>query len=155
MSRDRTKATGRRKSPTFAMLPHALLDSAVFVGLSDKAKTLLIDLLRAYNGRNNGNLAITLTTMRARGWTSNDSLTRAKHELLEAGLLIQTRQGGRHKCSLFAIAWQSIDECGGKHDATPTKTPPMMLSKLERVSLPPAGSIKNKNPAPPAGSIRQ
>jgi len=137
------------------MLPHALLDSAVFVGLSDKAKTLLIDLLRAYNGRNNGNLAITLTTMRARGWTSNDTLTKAKAELLAAGLIMQTRQGGRHKCSLFALSWYGVDDCNGKIEAKPNPAPALVLSKLERVSLPPAGSIKNKNPAPPAGSIRQ
>lgn len=150
----RARATGRRgKAAPFVKLPNSLVDSVVYIGLSDKAKTLLVDVIRQYNGKNNGDLDITLKNLKKRGWTSNDTLTRAKQELLQAGLIIQTRQGGKHKCSLFAVAWQAVDECQGKIDVNPTVTPPLMLSRLEQASAPSGGSNKIKSPAPSGGAI--
>lgn len=150
----RARATGRKsKEPPFAMLPNPLLDSSVYVRLSDKAKILLVEVLRQYNGKNNGDMDITLTNMRKRGWNSNDKLTKAKNELIEAGLLVQTRQGGRHKCSLYAITWKPIDDCEGKLDVKPAVTPILSLSRLEKAEMPVLKSGKIKSRVPPHGSI--
>jgi|TARA_B100001971_G_scaffold150400_1_gene139529 hypothetical protein len=54
--------------------------------------------------------------MRNRGWNSSDQLHKAKNELLERGLILVSRQGGRNKCSLYAVTWQPIDDCKGKLD---------------------------------------
>ncbi len=47
--------------------------------------------------------------MKKRGWTSNDVLHRAKLELVERGLIIQTRQGGLNAgANLYAVTWLVI-----------------------------------------------
>ena len=51
------------------------------------------------------------------------SLAQARQELLHYGFIELTRQGGLGKCSLFAITWESVDDCDGKLDVRPTRTP--------------------------------
>jgi hypothetical protein len=34
-----------------------------------------------------------------------------------------TRQGGLHQCSLFALSWHPIHDCGGKLECAPTTIP--------------------------------
>jgi len=84
----------------------------------------LVDLAAQYNGYNNGDLSATKKTMLDRGWNSGDQLNKAKREAEERGLIRVTRQGGRNRCNLYALTWFAIDECRGKHDATPTSKPP-------------------------------
>lgn len=62
--------------------------------------------------------------MERRGWKSRDTLNKACHELLDHGLIIQTKQGGKHCPSLYAVTIQEIDECDGKHDVCPSKVAP-------------------------------
>lgn len=124
------KARPGRKggSPPFVRLFHSLLDSPRYISLSHPAKTLLVDMARHYNGRNNGDLCVTLKVMRVRGWRSNSTLRRALKALLGAELIMLTRQGGRNPCSLYAFTWLPVDECGGKLDIKPTATPPIPLT---------------------------
>jgi hypothetical protein len=116
--RKRTK--NRSSKGTFIMLPHAVMDSAAFISLSNKAVKCLLDILRPFNGKNNGDLSCTISVMRERGWTSKNQLDLARNELLRKGLIVITRQGGRNKCSLYAVTWLPIDECNGKLDRKPT-----------------------------------
>lgn len=119
--RSRLKAKGRRDSWTFAKLPHHILESREYAVLSGSAVKLLIDLLGQFRGQNNGDFTIAWSVLRQRGWRSRDTLYRARTELLDGGWIIQTRQGGKHRCSLYAITWLPIDECGGKLDEKPTR----------------------------------
>jgi hypothetical protein len=56
------------------------------------------------------------------GFVSKDTLQRAKRELLEKQLIIQTREGRFTNpdgvCALYALTWLPLDECGGKLDVT-------------------------------------
>jgi hypothetical protein len=88
----------------------------------------LMDIVRQYNGRNNGDLCVTLTVMKARGWNSNSTMRKALKALTEAKLVLLTRQGSINKCSLYAFSWLPIDECGGKLEVNATRTPPIQLS---------------------------
>lgn len=88
--------------------------------LSHKAAHLLDDLTSQYRGKNNGDLSAAPKTMALYGWTSHGSVDDAIAELIAQGFIEQTRQGGRNQCSLYAITWQPIDECGGKLDVKPT-----------------------------------
>lgn len=126
MGRQRHKSG--KKAPPFFALRHDLLDYPQYIALSDKAKVLLIDICRQYNGFNNGDFCLTLSVMRARGWVSNDTLTRATRELVEAGLLELTRQGGRNKCNLYGLTFMERNECDGKLDLPPSSTPSLKLS---------------------------
>jgi hypothetical protein len=130
MATNRFKAKGRRSSPPFFQLRHDLLDSERYINLPHTAKSLLMDLVRQYNGNNNGDICVTLTVLEKRGWNSNSTLRRALKALLDAELLLLTRQGGLNRCSLYAFSWLPIDECKQKLNVRSTTTAPIPLSKL-------------------------
>ena len=113
---------GRRKTPPFVMLRKDVITSEQYANLSYKALKLLIDVLEQYNGSNNGDLCITMSVMKKKGWKSSGTLHAAKNELIEKGWIELTRQGGKHRCSLYAVTMHPIDECGGKHDRKSTRT---------------------------------
>jgi len=54
--------------------------------------------------------------MKTRGWKSRDTLFYAVKELLYYGFITVTRQGGRHKPTLYGLTWREINECKGKLD---------------------------------------
>jgi hypothetical protein len=84
------------------------------MGAGHPARSLLFDLLRQHNGRNNGHIQIATSWMGKRGWTSNDVLHRAKLELIERELIIQTRQGGLNAGpNQYALTWLPISNFVG------------------------------------------
>jgi hypothetical protein len=109
MARTRHKRTNRDGS-RFLAIPHTVLDSPAFLKLSAPAVRLLLDIARQYSGANNGQLVACMSYLSKRGWTSNDTVTRARRELEAAGFLIQTRMGARpNRAAWFAATWWSID----------------------------------------------
>ena len=112
----RRRNMGRQTTQPFLSLPHNVLDHDSFRTLSPRATKLLIDIAAQYRGCNNGDLCAPLSVMRKRGWKSNDQLFKARKELLDRGLILTSRQGGRNKASLFALTWLQIDDCKGKLD---------------------------------------
>lgn len=121
---DRTKHKGRREGGQFIAIPTRVMDSPNYVRLSSHAIRLLNEFVRLYNGSNNGDLCATWSMMKERGFKSSDTLNKALKELKYYGMVMLTRQGGRHKPSLYAITWHAIDECKGKLDVRPTNAPP-------------------------------
>jgi hypothetical protein len=105
------------------MLRHDVMDAPSFLKLSARAIKLLVNIARQYNGNNNGDLCVTAKVMKPRGWRSNDQLRKALEELEHFGFVVKSRQGGRHKCSLYALTFFPIDHCGGKHDLIASQTP--------------------------------
>jgi hypothetical protein len=75
------------------------------MSLSFSAKALLIDVAMQYQGGNNGDLAVTWKLMRRRGWSSETTMHKAKAELLEKGLLFETRKGRRPAMSQNLLNW--------------------------------------------------
>ncbi len=122
MSRLRTKS--RKESGSFIRFPHACLRHKNYIALSPYAVKLLIDLYANYNGRNNGDFCCTWSLMKKRGWRSESTLSNARKELLYYGWIICSRQGGKNMASLYAVTFQSIDECKGKLDMRETVTAP-------------------------------
>lgn len=95
-------------------LPFELLDSAAFMGASHRATALLLELARQLNGRNNGHLQLTTSWLKKRGWGSVDQIQKAKYELIERGLTIQTKQGGLNVgASLYGVTWLQISNFVG------------------------------------------
>lgn len=119
----RERFRGRRDTGWFFRMPVEVLDSPAYCGLSFKARALLFDMGAQFRGNNNGDLAAPWSWMKPRGWKSKDTLRRALDELLAAGMVQLTRQGGLHCPSLYAVTWLSIDECGGKLDVKPNPVP--------------------------------
>jgi hypothetical protein len=99
-----------RDGNRFVLLPHVVLDAPAFIGLSGSAVQLLIDMTRQFNGNNNGRILACLSVLSRRGWTSNATLTRARRELEDAGLILQTRTGTRpNRATWYALTWLALD----------------------------------------------
>ena len=131
MTHTRGKAKGRRDTDRFAGIPIRCMDHANYIRLSKNARALLFEFCRQYRGRNNGDLSAAYSMMYKRGWTSKGTLARGLKELLRNGWILKSRQGGRHQCSLYALTFKAVDECGGKHDIDPTSVPPGNWMKIE------------------------
>lgn len=105
----------RRESVTclgqYNPLPLEFLRSRACAELSPHATKLLLDILAQMgpNGFRNGDISLAPAVMAKRGWTSRATLAAACEELREAGLIEQTRQGGRLDCSLWAFTLYAIN----------------------------------------------
>lgn len=129
------EARDKRDGGAFMTLPFSVLNSRAYIDASPHARMLLFDLFLQYRGDNNGDLSACWKFMQARGWRSETTLTKAKRELIDAGLIVETRKGARpNKASLYAVTWCDLDDCGGKLDMSPAAFP--------------RGAYKAKNPVP-------
>lgn len=139
----RKRAKSRTDSPGgYGGLPKVVWKHPDYCNLKGNAVRLLMDLACQYNGHNNGDLMAAYTVLKKRGWKSQDTITAAVEQLIQANLIIRTRigqfcnPGGR--CHLYALTWKSIDECQGKNlDVGPTRTPPRKFSMENTKKLTP------------------
>jgi hypothetical protein len=117
VSRARDKRRGAasgRDSGGFVAIPWSVLDSLAYQGLSHPARSLLLEIARQYRGNDNGRMIATLAHLKPRGWSSNDTIQRAKQELLDAELIFETVKGSRpHKASWYACTWWALDKLDG------------------------------------------
>jgi hypothetical protein len=90
--------------------------SSEYGRLSPAACKVLLRVHLQYTLRNNGNLTITANEFRGYGFKSKATLWKAKDELVAAGWLQVTRQGGLHYPSLYALTWESIDAGAQPYD---------------------------------------
>lgn len=135
-----SNAKEKRDGGAFYTIPAAVLNGAAYLSLGSHARMLLFDLLAQYRGDNNGDLCAAYSLMKDRGWRSEHTLLGAKRELLEAGLIFETRKGARpSKASLYALTWYALDDCNGKLDIQPRAFP--------------RGLYKLKDPSPAIGKI--
>lgn len=101
-----------------------VLRSEALRNLSPYASKLLLDLASQWQLGRNGDASVAFEkVMRARGWRSKATLYKSLKELRESGLIVLTRQGSLHECSLYGLGWLAIDECGGKLDMKATTRP--------------------------------
>jgi hypothetical protein len=112
---------------------------------------LLFDLAAQYKGNNNGDLCAAWTLMKVRGWKSEETLHNAKRQLLERGLIAETRKGARpNKAALYGLTWFAMDECKGKLDISAQSFPrgqyrllePLPPMKVRNASLTTAGAVE-------------
>lgn len=103
-----------RDQGRFLALPFSVIDSDAYRNLSHPARSLLVEIDRQYGFDNNGRLLASYAYLRKRGWTSADTITRAKRELLAAGFIHETVKGCRpNKASWYAVTWRSLDRLKG------------------------------------------
>lgn len=134
-------AAAKRDGGQFFAIPHSVLNGAAYLSVSPHARMLLFDLIAQYKGDNNGDFCAAFSMMQKRGWKSTHTLLKAKKELLDVGLIEETRKGARpNLASLYAVTWLALDDCNGKLDITP--------AGFHR------GAYKRKDPLPPMGKIK-
>lgn len=143
MSRRKNWKEGRdkRDGGAFLTVPLSVINSCAYIEASPYARMLLFDLFAQYKGDNNGDFSACWKFMQPRGWKSEDTLSKAKRQLLELGLIVETRKGARpNKASLYAVTWCALDSCGGKLEMSPMAFP--RGAYRLRDTLPPA-RLKN------------
>lgn len=151
---DKEKGRAKWGGGPFVGLSRDFTESLVLATLSPYGSKLLLDLLAQYNGLNNGDLSTTWSIMAKRGWSGRSTLGKAQKELLDTGLLLLTRQGGKHRPNLYALSFMCIDECKGKlEELSPTKVPLDTWRNRERaLKMEERSSIANRAkvaPRPP------
>jgi hypothetical protein len=93
----------------YAAIPWVVLDSPAYTGASIAAKALLLELARQHNGANNGRLHLAHSWLARRGWPSKSAVEKARAELVERGLIVQTKQGGLFiGPTWYALTWHQI-----------------------------------------------
>lgn len=146
MARGKRYRSSSRDAGGFAAIPWAVLDSAAYQRLSHPARSLLMEIARQFHGDDNGRMIVTLAYLKPRGWTSNDVISRAKAELLDAGLIFETCKGQRpNRASWYAVTWLSLDKLDG-YDAGVAAAFPRGAYNAERrvknARLTPSGGIE-------------
>ncbi len=132
-------------------LPHRVMDSVAFTGASHTAKALLLELGRQLNGRNNGRLQLTESWLTKRGWARNTP-ARARAELIQRGLIFQTKQGGKNiGPSLFAVTWLTIDNFVGL-DIGPSQYHPGTWAMMDTLTMKSSMPTNHTKPPPRNGN---
>ncbi|MDO9051998.1 MAG: hypothetical protein Q7U70_10975 [Methylotenera sp.] len=109
MARKNKQARLETISGGYGAIPWTVLDSVSFKGASDKAKALLFALMRQHSGNNNGRLHLAKKWLYNQGWTCDENNRKARNELIERGLIVQTKWGGLNMgADLFALTWHEI-----------------------------------------------
>lgn len=147
----------------YGAIPYVVLDSVAFKGSSYPAKALIFELMRQHSGANNGHLHLSFSWLKSRGWKSRDVIQRARAELIERNLLIQTRQGGLNfGASRYAVTWLAISNFVGLEIQAKNYHPgawafmnEINIGRKIANSVPPNGkgnTGKRYSPVPPAGT---
>lgn len=109
MARRSKKSRPESVKGGYSAMPWLVFDSTSFKGASDKAKALLWALMRQHNGANNGHLHLANTWLSKQGYTCPASNQKARDELIERSLIVQTKMGGLNfGANLFALTWLDI-----------------------------------------------
>ena len=104
------KERKNKGSERFVGLPHWVMHHPAFREASHRARALLLDVALQYNGSNNGKMVVCDKALKPLGWNSRDGLTKAKRELVELGLLVETRQGAKpNRAAWYALSWRPLD----------------------------------------------
>jgi hypothetical protein len=146
-----------RDAGGFLALPWTVLDCPAYVRLSHPAKALLMELGRQFVRDNNGRLLLSRTHLAKRGWSSNDTINRAKSELLTTGFIFETVKGHRpNKASWYAVTWRALDKIPGYDPGTAElfrRGAYQDNQPLKNASLTPADGLGKRLIAPAGGLV--
>jgi hypothetical protein len=153
----------------FIALPWSVMDCPAYGRLSHPAKALLLEVARQFVRDNNGQLLLSRAYMETRGWRSNDTINKAKSELLVAGFIFQTVQGHRpNKASWYAVTWRALDKIPGydkgteqlfkrsayQHNLALKNARPTPPDGVGDDGIAPPGGVESVRTAPPGGAIK-
>ena len=94
----------------FVAIPVPVLESSEYRALPPSARSLLVDLLMQFSGKNNGRLCISRMALGRYGWTSSDTLDRAKRALLSCQFILMTRKGRPPRTAEWVgVTWLPLD----------------------------------------------
>ena len=115
----RVNATGRSTNiPRFVMLHHYVIDSPAYRSLSCTARSLLIEVWRRHNGRNNGHISFSIREAAEGAGVSNGTAVKALRELEDRGFLKARQRGSFHLKIRHATEWTLTGEDFNNQPAT-------------------------------------
>ena len=122
MTRTHERMRGRKESGRFTMLPHVVIEHPAVTTLNPALRWVLVVLAAQHNGRNNGALALPISTAKLFGITSTNTLNRGLRALEERGLIVQTSPGSYHppKPARYGITWKPMDHTEWSRKGPPT-----------------------------------
>jgi hypothetical protein len=144
----------KRDGSQFLALPLVVLQSPGYRAAGHVARSLLLDIALQYSGTNNGRLTACAKYLQPLGWSSNDTIVRARRELLDVGLLMETRKGARpNRAAWFALSWLALDVTDGLEiDPKLYRTGAYRNPELKNAALAPSGGAGNGGIAPSGGA---
>lgn len=97
-----------------------MLNSEAYLSLSCQARAVLVEVVRTYDGTNNGRLALSVRTAAQRGRIAQGTAARAFRELQERGFIECVKRGSfgykiRHAAE-WRITWKPCDVTGDLPD---------------------------------------
>lgn len=145
MGRDKHEKRRRHKGPPFVQLFNYVIDSDAYRRLSLAARAALVEMVRLYNGMNNGQLAMPARTLADRLGASKTMAARALNELENAGFIETTKVGSfRRKDRLASEYRLTFHRCDESH------TPPSKAFMRRDTRL---HGIKIDNNGPVGGTV--
>lgn len=116
----------------FVRLPHPLLFSPAYRALSPNARSLLVELVSIYNGRNNGSIYLSVRDAAHRlGVSDTDAASNAFDELQVLGFIAMTRNSffdvkaaTASRARTWRLTWEPCDKVGATHDYTKLEPEP-------------------------------
>jgi hypothetical protein len=123
IKRSKSRSTKRYvKYEQHVRLHHWLLNSAAYLSLSPPARAVLVEVMRIYNGKNNGKLALSVREAGLRCNISKNTAARALRELTERGFIeVRTPSSFSLKCRR-AAEWTLTEFRNDVTGKLPTKS---------------------------------
>jgi AraC-like DNA-binding protein len=112
----KANATGRNDTEQFIPLTYAMVRSDAWRSLSGPAVKIWVEVRSRFNGRNNGDLSLSLDQAAQRLGVSKSTAARAFKELQNKGFIKMSRQGNWH--GRQATTWAVTDRTWNGHIAT-------------------------------------
>lgn len=150
MSNGRNPGKGKKKyfHGQWVGIPIVVLRSTAYRSLTHAAKSLLLDVASQGPDRN-GRLLLTRATLQPLGWRSDDSIQRAKNQLLAASLLVETVKGGRpNRASMYAMTWHDLS---AKCQLDPGVRATFKRRTFENEGVTPPGGPRQRRTGPAGG----
>tara|TARA_R110001592_G_scaffold337300_1_gene623636 strand:- start:251967 stop:252380 length:414 start_codon:yes stop_codon:yes gene_type:complete len=109
--------TANGRSPfqnSYAGIPRWIMETDSYMKLNGSAVKLLNELCYQARKSNNGDLTLAFHVLKHRGWNSRTTIEKARDELIEADLIVCTREGKflnpGGTCALYGLRWRAINE---------------------------------------------
>lgn len=103
------------KGEQHVRLHHWLLSTPAYISLDPPARAVLVEIMRIFNGSNNGKLALSVRDAGERCRISKNTAARAFHQLIDRGFIEVSKKSAFTVKSRLATEWALTEH---RNDAT-------------------------------------
>jgi hypothetical protein len=140
-----------RGSGRFVALHHFLLNSAAWRALTPYDRAVYIEVVKAYDGTNNGRIALGVRRIAAQANVGKNTAVRSLERLVELGFLEQAQAGAFDYKVRHATEWRLTQYRCDRTGALPSKA--FMKWRPENTEAGPSGGYTTYPPKVPSAAI--